>query len=163
MSNVMLVLLMMYWQPLGGVVWDIRDPALAAVITGVYYAGWLLMLAATFMTCHAEFFGLRQVWFAFRKRPYENCEFKTPAVYRIIRHPIYASWIVVLWASPTMTMAHLVVAAGLTGYVFVGISLEERDLIRQHPDYAQYRRKVPALLPSLRRNLQAGGKAIVDT
>lgn len=163
MSSVMLAALMWYWQPLGGVVWDVRDPAAIAVITLVYYSGWMFMIWATCMLCHGDLFGIRQAWFAFRKRPYEECEFKTPAAYRVIRHPIYTSWIIVLWASPTMTLAHLVVAAGLTGYVLIGMGFEERDLVRQHPDYEQYRRKVPALFPSLRRRLATRGNTIVDS
>ena len=162
-SSIALAMLMYYWQPLGGVVWDIRDSVAVALIAAVYYAGWVLMFWATFMICHGELFGIRQAWFAFRNRPYERCEFKTPAAYRVIRHPIYTSWIIVLWASPTMTLAHLVVAVGLTGYVIIGIGFEERDLIKRHPDYEQYRRKVPALVPSFRRRLLTRGNTIVDS
>ncbi|MDX1507695.1 MAG: isoprenylcysteine carboxylmethyltransferase family protein [Woeseiaceae bacterium] len=161
-SSVALVIVMMYWQPLGGVVWDVRDASARALISAIYFSGWLFMMWATFMMCHADLFGIRQAWFAFRKRPYKACEFKTPAAYRVIRHPIYTGWIVVLWATPTMTLTHLAIAAGLTAYVAIGIGFEERDLIERHPDYEQYRRKVPALLPSLRRHLQTRGNTIVD-
>lgn len=161
-SSALLLGVMLCWQPLGGVVWDIRDPVARALITAAYYSGWMFMIWSTFMMCHAELFGIRQAWFAFRKRPYEECEFRTPAAYRLIRHPIYAGWIVVLWAAPTMTLTHLVIAAGLTAYVAIGIGFEERDLVERHPDYEQYRRKVPALLPSLRRHLQTRGNTIVD-
>ena len=86
-SSIALALLMFFWQPLGGVVWDIRDSVAVALIGALYYSGWVLMFWATFMICHGELFGIRQAWFAFRNRPYEACKFKTPAAYRVIRHP----------------------------------------------------------------------------
>ena len=162
MSSIALAALMVFWQPLGGVIWEVESAAAATTIRGVYFAGWALMIWSTFMMCHLEFFGIRQAWYAFRGKTYEACEFQTPSAYRFIRHPIYASWIVILWASPVMTLAHFVLAAGLTAYVFVGMFLEERDLVATHPDYEQYRRKVPALVPSTRRHLFMRGDTIIN-
>ena len=162
-SSAALGLLMLCWQPIGGVVWQLADPVVVGAIRATYIGGWVLMTWSSCMICHFELFGLRQAWFAFRGQAYEACEFKTPAAYRIIRHPIYASWLIVLWAAPVMTITHLVLAIGLTLYTLVGIALEERDLRRQHPDYAQYSRKVPALIPSLRRHLRTRGRTIIDS
>ena len=154
MSCVAMVLMMVLWQPMGGVVWRIDDPLARQMITIVYLLGWALMIWSSFLLDHFELFGLRQVWYRFQNRP--QCrppEFQTPAAYRLVRHPIYAGWVVVLWASPIMTVAHLVLALGLTAYVIYGIRLEEQDLQERLLYYEQYRRKVPMLVPSWRKRL----------
>jgi len=154
MSCAAMSTLMVFWQPMGGVVWSVTDPLTRAAILCLYVAGWVATVWATFLLDHLEMFGLRQVWHAFRGLPpCREPAFRTPSAYRYVRHPIYAGWLVVLWASPTMTVAHLVLAAGLTLYVVAGVRLEERDLEARLPYYEQYRRKVPMLLPSFRRRL----------
>ena len=154
-SSVAMVLLMVLWQPMGGVVWCVDNEFARAAIMLAYFLGWILSTWATFLLDHFELFGLRQVWNEFRQRaPCREPEFRTPSAYRYLRHPIYTGWLIVLWASPIMTVAHLVAAAGLTAYVFVGVRFEERDLERRLPYYEQYRRKVPMLLPSWRRRLR---------
>ncbi len=154
LSCVAMVLMMVLWQPMGGVVWRIDDPLAKQLISTVYLLGWVLMIWSTFLLDHFELFGLRQVWNRFREQPpCESPEFQTPSAYRFVRHPIYAGWVVILWASPIMTVAHLVLAVGLTLYVVYGIRLEERDLRKHLPHYEQYRRKVPMLLPSWRKRL----------
>ena len=148
-SCVVVLLVLLLWQPMGGVVWSVSNAILSRAITAVYFAGWALMIYATFLINHFELFGLTS--------PARNAErrvLKTPSLYRYIRHPIYLGWIVVLWASPIMTVAHLVFAAGMTIYTLVGIQLEERDLVAELPDYEQYRRKVPMLLPSAQKRLR---------
>lgn len=154
MSCFALVVLMVLWQPMGGVVWSVESNVIRILITLAYAGGWMLMIWATFLIDHFELFGLRQAWCALRGGT--RCEepaFGTPAAYRIVRHPIYAGWLVVIWASPVMTVTHLVLAAGMTVYTMMGIRLEEQDLARRLPYYAQYRRKVPMLLPSRRKRL----------
>ena len=156
MSCIAMILLMVLWQPMGGVVWSIDNEMARAAIMSAYFLGWILTTWATFLLDHLELFGLRQAWNEFRRRaPCREPEFRTPSAYRYLRHPIYAGWLVVVWASPVMTVAHLLVAAGLTAYVLVGVRLEERDLERRLPYYQQYRRKVPMLLPSWRRRLRS--------
>jgi protein-S-isoprenylcysteine O-methyltransferase Ste14 len=156
MSCIAMILLMVLWQPMGGVVWSVDNEIARDAITLIYFLGWILATWATFLLDHFELFGLRQVWSEFRQRaPCREPGFRTPSAYRYLRHPIYAGWLVVLWASPIMTVAHIVLAAGLTAYVFVGVRLEERDLERRLPYYRQYRRKVPMLLPSWRRRLRS--------
>lgn len=154
-SCIALIILMAMWQPMGGVVWSIQNPVARQLVLAAYFFGWALMIWATFLLDHSELFGLRQVWHAFRRLPpCRSPEFRTPAAYRYLRHPIYAGWLVVLWAAPAMTISHLVMAAGLTSYIIFGARLEERDLGRRLPYYEQYRRKVPMLLPSWRRRLR---------
>jgi protein-S-isoprenylcysteine O-methyltransferase Ste14 len=149
-----MVVLMALWQPMGGVVWSVQNLVARQFFTALYFLGWALMIWATFLLDHFELLGLRQVWCHFRRR--RRCNeppFRTPAAYRYVRHPIYAGWLVVLWAAPVMTVSRLVIATGLTVYVVVGARLEEQDLERRLPYYEQYRRKVPMLLPSWRRRL----------
>ena len=154
MSCFALIVLMVLWQPMGGVVWFVENDVLRIIIMMAYAGGWMLMIWATFLIDHFELFGLKQAWCALRDGT--RCEepaFGTPAAYRIVRHPIYAGWLIVIWASPIMTVTHLVLAVGMTVYTMMGIWLEEQDLARRLPYYAQYRRKVPMLLPSRRKRL----------
>lgn len=156
MSSIAMIVMMAFWQPLGGVVWSIDIMIIRQVIMTVYFVGWALMIWATYLIDHFELFGLRQAWCQFRNAaPCREPDFETPAAYKYMRHPIYAGWLVVLWASPVMTISHLVMAVGLTIYVLFGIQLEERELERRLPYYEQYRRKVPMLLPSWRRRLRS--------
>jgi protein-S-isoprenylcysteine O-methyltransferase Ste14 len=150
LSNAALFVLYWQWQPLGGVVWDISDETARTAVFVLYALGWLIVLATTFLINHFDLFGLRQVWLAFRGLPYTALRFNTPGPYRVIRHPLYIGWLTVFWAAPTMTAAHLLFAVGITIYILVAIRWEERDLVRFHPEYAAYRRRVPMLLPRLR-------------
>ncbi len=143
-SSITILLVMALWQPMGGVVWSVSGLVTSKVIVAIFFAGWGLMIYATFLINHLELFGLR---------PERKAEFQTPGVYRHVRHPIYLGWLLVMWASPIMTVAHLVFAAGMTIYMLIGIEFEERDLAAELPDYPQYQRKVPMLFPSWRKRL----------
>jgi protein-S-isoprenylcysteine O-methyltransferase Ste14 len=150
LSSVALVLLFWQWRPLGWVVWEVPGEAARAAMSAVYAAGWLMVLATTFLINHFDLFGLRQVWLAFRGVAYTPLQFANPGPYRLVRHPLYIGWLTVFWAAPTMTAAHLLFAVGTTAYILAAIRWEERDLIAAHPEYATYRRRVPMLLPRLR-------------
>jgi protein-S-isoprenylcysteine O-methyltransferase Ste14 len=152
-SSIAVIAMMALWQPMGGLVWQIDDPVAMTAIRAVYFAGWGVMITATYLIDHWELFGLRQVNAYCRGRDYTPKPFAVPALYRIVRHPIYLGWLLILWASPVMTVTHLVAALGLTIYILVGIRLEERDLVREFRCYRQYRRKVPMLIPSTTRRL----------
>ena len=152
MSNLALIVLVWQWRPMGGVIWDVQDPVGRAVLYGLFASGWLIVLVTTFLINHFDLFGLRQVWLYLRGRPYTHLRFVTPGPYRHIRHPLYVGWMTAFWATPTMTAAHLVFAAGLTAYIVIAIVYEERDLVAHHgPDYAEYRRRTPMFIPRLRR------------
>jgi protein-S-isoprenylcysteine O-methyltransferase Ste14 len=152
LSSLALLLLVALWQPLGGVVWDIQSSAGRTVLTTLMAAGWLLVLAATFMINHFDLFGLRQVWLFLRDRSYTHLPFKEPGLYARIRHPLYLGWFIGFWATPTMSGAHLLFAAVTTVYILAAIRWEERDLLNAlGPRYADYRRRVPMFLPRLRR------------
>ena len=132
------------------VVWDVPDGAGRAVVYAVAAIGWLTVLVATFLINHFDLFGLRQSWLAFSGRPYTGLAFRTPGPYRLVRHPLYVGWLLAFWAAPTMTASHLVFAAGATAYILLAIPWEERDLVAAHPEYEEYRRRVPMLVPRVR-------------
>jgi protein-S-isoprenylcysteine O-methyltransferase Ste14 len=149
-SSLALALLFWQWRPMGGVTWHIEEPVARAVVHAVFASGWLIVLVTTFLINHFDLFGLRQVWLYFRGRPRKPVAFTTPGPYRLVRHPLYLGWLIAFWATPTMTAAHLVFAVMTTIYILVAIVFEERDLVAAHPEYAEYQRRVPMLLPRLR-------------
>lgn len=152
-SSLALLLLFWQWRPLGGVIWDVQNEFGRAVLYGGFAFGWALVLVATALINHFDLFGLRQTWRAFRGQPQAGLQFATPMLYRIVRHPLYVGWFFTFWSTPTMTVTHLVFAAIASAYILVAIRFEERDLMSVHPEYADYRRRIPMLVPSLRREV----------
>jgi methanethiol S-methyltransferase len=158
LSSIALLLLFFLWQPLGGVVWEVQGTATRIVLSTLMVSGWLLVLAATFMINHFDLFGLRQVWLYLRDKPYTHLPFKTPALYANVRHPLYLGWFIAFWATPTMSGAHLLFAVVTTVYILMAIRWEESDLLKSLPGYAAYRKRVPMLLPRLRRTQDAAAE-----
>jgi protein-S-isoprenylcysteine O-methyltransferase Ste14 len=153
-SNIAMIALFALWQPLGGTVWEVESTVGRAVLYGLGAAGWLLVLASTFLINHFDLFGLRQVWLHFRGRAYTPVRLKTPAVYSAVRHPLYLGWLMAFWFSPTMTAAHLLFAVVTTLYILVAIQLEERNLVEEHGEsYREYRKRVPMLIPFTKRRV----------
>ena len=146
-SSLALILLFWAWRPIGAVIWDVQNETGRIAIYAGYAFGWALLLVATFLINHFDLFGLRQVWLYFRKKPYAELAFRTPSLYKVMRHPIYVGWLCIFWCAPTMTAAHLLFALMTTAYILIALKLEERDLIAAFPEYADYRRRVPAFLP----------------
>lgn len=153
LSSVALIVLFTFWQPLGGVVWEVTSPVARTLLYAAFAFGWGLVLISTFLINHFDLFGLRQVWLQLLGKPYEPLPFKTPVLYRYVRHPLYLGWFFAFWATPTMTVTHLVFAIATTAYILIAIQLEERDLITAHPEYAEYRRRVPMLVPFTKRRI----------
>ena len=146
-ASLALALLFWLWQPVGATVWNVPGPA-AAVLWALYAAGWAAALGATFLVSHVDLFGLRQAWLHARHVRYSPPAFTERGVYRHIRHPLMAAFVVVFWSAPVMTAGHVLFAAAATGYILVGIAFEEHDLIESLGDrYAGYRVRVPALIP----------------
>lgn len=146
-SSLALILLFWKWQPMGGVVWSVTSLTAWSVLVGLYVLGWLTVLMTTFLINHFDLFGLRQVWLVLLGRPYVPVPFRTPGPYRLVRHPLYLGWLMVFWSAPVMTAAHLVFAVATTAYILIAIQFEERDLMRIHDEYAEYRRRVPMIVP----------------
>jgi protein-S-isoprenylcysteine O-methyltransferase Ste14 len=158
LSSLALIALFAFWEPMGGVVWNVESPVAQLLIQTAYAFGWLLVLVSTFLINHFDLFGLRQVWLQLRRRPYTPLPFKTPILYRYVRHPLYVGWFFAFWATPTMTVTHLVFAIATTAYILIAIQLEERDLVTAFGErYVSYRRATPMLIPRLWRK-RAGAK-----
>lgn len=147
-SSLALLVLFWQWRPMGGVVWDVETSAGRLALQALYAIGWLTVLGSTFLINHFDLFGLRQVFLYLLGKPYSPLGFRTPGPYLLVRHPLYLGWLLVFWAAPTMTIAHLVFALATTGYILVAIQFEEQDLIRFYGDaYRAYRKKVPMIVP----------------
>jgi len=155
LSSLALILLFWQWRPIGAIVWHVDSEAGRIALYAGFAFGWLLLLVSTFLINHFDLFGLRQVWLYFRGRPYVEIPFRTPALYKLVRHPLYVGWLFAFWCAPTMTAAHLLFAVLTTAYILIAIQFEERDLIRAFPEYASYRQRVPMLIPFLARRAAA--------
>jgi methanethiol S-methyltransferase len=147
-SSLALILLFWVWEPMGGVVWNVESAVGKGTLYALYALGWVIVLVSTFLINHFDLFGLRQVWLYLRGVEYRPLGFRTPGPYRYIRHPLYLGWLLVFWSAPKMSVAHLVFAVATTAYILIAIQFEERDLVRFHREYAEYRRRVPMLLPT---------------
>jgi protein-S-isoprenylcysteine O-methyltransferase Ste14 len=150
LASLSLILLFWQWQPMPTVIWNIEGPVFAGAATAGGMIGWLIVLYSTFLISHFELFGLTQVVTHFAGRVVAPVKFKTPGLYRLIRHPIYLGFIIAFWSTPLMTVGHLLFAAVTTTYIFVGIWLEERDLVAFFgEEYRKYRERVAMLLPGV--------------
>jgi len=148
MSNLALIVLFVFWEPMGGVIWNLENSVAKGVMIAVCAAGWATIVASTFLLNHFELFGLQQVWCYLRGKESQPPKFRTPSLYKRVRHPIYLGFVLAFWATPTMTVTHLIFAIATLGYILVAIQLEERDLITVHGEtYKAYKKKVPMLFP----------------
>lgn len=146
-ASLSLGLLFWGWRPVGGTAWSLPGPA-AGVVWALYAAGWAVAVSSTFMISHFDLFGLRQAWLHARGTRYSPSPFTERGLYRCVRHPLMAGFVIVFWAAPVMTAGHLLLATVATGYILVGIAFEEHDLIQSlGGSYAAYRARVPALIP----------------
>jgi protein-S-isoprenylcysteine O-methyltransferase Ste14 len=147
-TSLILILIYYAWRPMPALVWQVDDPLWSAVLTALFFLGFGLVLLSTFLINHFALFGLMQVWYRVRNKPLGEPAFRTPMLYKVVRHPLYLSFIIAFWATPTMTAGHLLFAAVWTIYIFVALGYEERDLLRVHGEsYRKYMASVPMILP----------------
>ena len=152
-ASLALALLFWQWRPIPDVMWEVKEPAIAASLLYLGVFGWVLVFISTFMINHFELFGLHQVANNLAGKPMPALRFKTPMLYNVVRHPIYLGFIIFVWATPVMTAGHLLFAAVVTAYIFVGIALEEHDLIAVFGDeYRRYRQRVAMIVPFIGRS-----------
>lgn len=148
LSSLLLILLFWQWRPMTGIVWNVEHPAGRLILWALFALGWLLVLTSTFLINHFDLFGLRQVYLHLIGKKPTPMSFKTPGLYRYIRHPLYLGWFFAFWSTPTMTVGHLVFAIVTTAYILRAIKYEERDLVSFFGDaYRQYQQRVPKIIP----------------
>lgn len=151
-SSLLLFVLYWLWIPIPSVIWEVSNPALAAVIWGLFWFGWLLALVSTFLIDHFDLFGLRQVCLYWSGRSYEPIAFRTPLLYRWVRHPLILGFLIAFWAAPTMTAGRLLFAVATTAYCLIALQFEERDLLKYYGEtYRAYQGQVRMLMPIPRR------------
>src|SRR4029450_1036776 len=147
-SDLLVVLLGWQWLPMTVVIWNVERPVGRLALWGLFGAGWLMIVLASFMTDHFDLSGTRQVYLHLRGKDYSPLKFKATGFYKYVRHPLMLGWITAFWSTPHMTVGHLVFGVGTTAYILIGIQIEERDLLRFHGEvYENYRRRVSMLLP----------------
>jgi methanethiol S-methyltransferase len=150
-ASLALILLFWQWRPIGIEIWTVENELARAALWTLFAIGWATVFVVTFLINHFDLFGLRQVWLPLVGKPYTPVNFVTPLPYRYVRHPLYFGFLLAFWATPHMTLAHLLFAIATTTYIVLAIQFEERDLVAEHgKSYSDYRRQVPMLIPGMR-------------
>lgn len=149
-SSIMLMLIMVFWQAMPQVIWSASSPILRALLHGGFFAGVVLVLLSIIQMDYLEFFGLKQAYQSLQRRPITTITFRLPLLYRLMRHPLMLGLLMMYWFTPYMAVGHMVLASGMTVYIFIGLYFEERDLVNNFgEDYLNYRQETPMLIPNL--------------
>jgi protein-S-isoprenylcysteine O-methyltransferase Ste14 len=151
-ASLVLIVLFWQWRPMTDVIWNIDNPIGRYTLWAMCLLGWVTVLVGTTLINHSDLFGLRQVLLYKKGEEYTELGFRTPFLYKIVRHPIMLGFIIAFWATPQMTVGHLMFAIGTTAYILVAIQLEERDIVDAHgATYEEYRKQVSMILPIPKR------------
>jgi protein-S-isoprenylcysteine O-methyltransferase Ste14 len=160
-SNAVLALLVWGWQPMDGIIWNVTHPTGRAILWTLFALGWFGVPAVSLMINHFDLFGMRQVSLHWQGKAYESLPFRTPFLYRYMRHPLYVAWAIAFWSTPTMTVGHALLAAVLTAYMAIAVYYEERDLVAHfREEYREYQRNVPKFVPRLGGPVAQGENAV---
>lgn len=154
LSSLALLLIYWQWQPIKTVVWDVENETLAFILKALFFIGWLIVLLSTFMINHFELFGLKQIFDNFKNKQPQSPLFQVNFFYKIVRHPIMLGFLIAFWATPTMTVGHLLFTVVTTLYILIAVKyLEEKDLRKTlGKKYEEYQEKVPMLVPFTKSN-----------
>jgi protein-S-isoprenylcysteine O-methyltransferase Ste14 len=149
LSSLALLLIYWQWQPITTIVWKIENEIVSLFLTGIFLIGWLIVLLSTFMINHLELFGLAQIFDNLKNKKTPNPKFQTNYLYKLVRHPLMLGFLIAFWATPTMTVGHLLFTLVTTIYIFVAVKyLEEKDLKKViGKDYEMYQKEVPMIIP----------------
>ena len=151
-ASLALIALFLFWRPIDAVLWDVEAPVGETILWTIFGAGWTVVLLSTFLINHFELFGLQQAWLYARGREAAPPVLREPLFYRWVRHPLYLGFFLAFWATPRMTVGHLLLAGGMSVYMLIAIRYEERDLVGLFGhDYEDYRQRVGMLAPRIRR------------
>ena len=147
-TSLALILIFWGWQPITSVVWTVDSPLGRTFLWSLYFIGWAIVFSTTFLINHFDLFGLRQVYLFLREQKYTYPGFVTPLFYKLVRHPLMLGFLIAFWATPHMTVGHLVFSVVMTAYILYAIQLEERDMVSAlGKTYEEYREQVPMVLP----------------
>lgn len=161
LANLSLILLFWKWRPMPDVIWSVGSQWGQAVIWALFVAGWFILLTGTFMINHFHLFGLKQVYEGLQNKQLSSPKFMSPGYYKYIRHPLMLGFIIGFWATPEMTLGHLIFSIAATGYILVALKFEEHDLITYHGDtYIEYKKRVPMLIPFSKSNKARDDKSV---
>ena len=150
LASLLLLLLYWQWRPIPTPIWVIENSVGQLLLQALYFLGWLIVFLGTFMINHFDLFGLRQVYLKLRNQEYIDLGFRVPGFYKFVRHPIMLGFLIAFWATPVMTVGHLLFAVATTGYILIALQLEERDLVNHFGEkYQEYRRKTSMLMPRM--------------
>ena len=149
LSSLSLLLIYWQWQPITTIVWEVENETVIIVLKGIFFLGWLIVLLSTFMINHFELFGLAQIFDNLKNRQTPNPKFQTNYLYKIVRHPIMLGFIIAFWATPHMTIGHLLFTLVTTIYILIAVKyLEEKDLRKFiGKKYETYQKEVPMVIP----------------
>jgi protein-S-isoprenylcysteine O-methyltransferase Ste14 len=151
-ASAALIILFSFWRPIGGVVWDVTNPTAQMILWALFLAGWGIVLLSTFLINHFELFGLQQAWLYLQGREAAPHVFRQPLLYKWVRHPLYAGFFLAFWSTPHMSYGHMLLSVGMSIYMLIAISYEEKDLISYFGrEYEEYRGRVGMLLPGIGR------------
>ncbi len=156
-ASLQLLALFTLWTPTGVIVWRAEGAAFAAMSVA-YAASWVLLAKAS-SDAGLQLQSGALGWVALlRNREPAFPDMPEKGLFMIVRQPIYVSFALVLWTTPTWTVDQLAIAGLYTAYCLFAPLLKERRFLRLYGErFARYRARVPYWLPFGNHRPSAGG------